>query len=101
MCSRPSLGTSQSCRLTFREDKPVSKERSAHMTPTESALEQAQLEQEVPPPTIVILIHRNRAGNWTIEPEDEKSNERLLDDDRRKDARNTFDGQWRSRHGKR
>ena len=71
------------------------------MTPTESALEQAQLEQGVPPPTIVILIHRNKAGNWTIEPEDEKSNERLLDDDRRKDARNTFDGQWRSRHGKR
>jgi hypothetical protein len=51
----------------------------------------------------VVFIHRDKdkAGNWTIGPEDEVSNKRFLDDDsREKDEYNTFDGRWRSRHGK-
>jgi hypothetical protein len=51
--------------------------------------------------TIVVLIHRDKEGNWTIGPEDEESNRRcFLEHDREKDERNTFDGRWRSRQGK-
>jgi hypothetical protein len=71
------------------------------MTPTESALEQAQPAQPVQERQIVVLIHRDKEGNWTIGPRDEESNKRFLDhDSKEKDEYNTFDGRWRSRHGK-
>jgi hypothetical protein len=71
------------------------------MTPTASAPEQAQPAQPVQERQIVVLIHRDKEGNWTIGPKDEESNKRFLDhDSKEKDEYNTFDGRWRSRHGK-
>ena len=71
------------------------------MTPTASATEQAQPAQPVQGRQIVVLIHRDKEGNWTIGPKYEESNKRFLDhDSKEKDEYNTFDGRWRSRHGK-
>jgi hypothetical protein len=72
------------------------------MTPTESALEKAQPARRVQAGPIVVLIHRDKAGYWTIGPENEESNKQRFrnHEDSADDATNTFDGRWRSRHGK-
>jgi hypothetical protein len=53
-------------------------------------------------PPIVVLIHRDEAGNWTIGPGDKRSNSERFSahNDSANDAADTFDGQWGSRHGK-
>ena len=50
----------------------------------------------------MVLIHRDKEGNWTIGPEDEESNKQRFrnHEDSADDAANTFDGRWGSRHGK-
>jgi hypothetical protein len=71
------------------------------MPPTASALAQTRPPQPVPAQPIVVLIHRDEAGNWTIGPEDEQSNSgRFRAHNSANDEPNTFDGQWRSRNGK-
>ena len=67
------------------------------MTPTEPAPEQAQpAEGPGQAPQIVVLIHRDKEGNWTIGPGDKRSNsERFRDHDTArttKPTRSTGDG---------
>jgi hypothetical protein len=71
------------------------------MTPTESALEEAQPAQGVLRRPIVVRIHRHE-GNWTIGPADEESNKQRFrnHEDSADGASNTFDGRWSSRNGK-
>jgi hypothetical protein len=71
------------------------------MTTTASLPEQPQPAQPVQVRQIVVLIHQDKEGNWTIGPRDEESNrERFSAHNDANDAADTFDGQWDSRHGK-
>jgi hypothetical protein len=66
------------------------------MTPTASELAQTTLSGGGHGGPIVILIHRDDEGNWTIEPEDKQSNSRRFQEN---DEQYTFDVRWRSRNG--